>query len=30
MPRVTSRDNPRLAEAARLIASSRERRKAGR
>jgi TrmH family RNA methyltransferase len=30
MPRITSRDNPRLAEAARLIASSRERRKAGR
>jgi len=30
MPRITSRDNPRLAEAARLIASSRERRKSGR
>ena len=30
MPRITSRDNPRLKEAARLIASSRERRKAGR
>ena len=30
MPRITSRDNPRLKEAARLIASSRHRRKAGR
>jgi RNA methyltransferase, TrmH family len=30
MPRITSRDNPRFKEAARLIASSRERRKAGR
>ena len=30
MPRITSRDNSRLAEAARLIASSRERRKADR
>ena len=30
MPRVTSRDNPRLAEAIRLIASSRDRRKSGR
>jgi TrmH family RNA methyltransferase len=30
MPRITSRDNPRLREAARLIASSRERRKADR
>src|SRR5437016_14572678 len=30
MPRITSRDNPRLKGAARLIASSRERRKAGR
>jgi TrmH family RNA methyltransferase len=30
MPRITSRDNPRLKEAVRLIASSRERRKAGR
>jgi TrmH family RNA methyltransferase len=30
MPRITSRDNPRLKAAARLIASSRERRKAGR
>jgi RNA methyltransferase, TrmH family len=30
MPRITSRDNPRLSEAMRLIASSRERRKAGR
>ena len=30
MPRITSRDNPRLKEAARLIASSRDRRKAGR
>jgi TrmH family RNA methyltransferase len=30
MPRITSRDNPRLKEAARLIASSRERRKTGR
>ena len=30
MPRITSRDNPRLVQAARLIASSRERRKAGR
>jgi TrmH family RNA methyltransferase len=30
MPRITSRDNPRLKEAIRLIASSRERRKAGR
>ena len=30
MPRITSRDNPRLKEAMRLIASSRERRKAGR
>src|SRR5262249_53417603 len=30
MPRITSRDNPRLHEAARLIASSRERRKADR
>ena len=30
MPRITSRDNPRLSAAARLIASSRERRKASR
>lgn len=30
MPRVTSRDNPRLKAVARLIASSRERRKTGR
>jgi len=30
MPRITSRDNPRLVEAARLVASSRERRKADR
>ena len=30
MPRVTSRDNPRLAELARLVASSRDRRKSGR
>jgi RNA methyltransferase, TrmH family len=30
MPRIISRDNPRLKEAVRLIASSRERRKAGR
>ena len=30
MPRITSRDTPRLHEAARLIASSRERRKADR
>jgi TrmH family RNA methyltransferase len=30
MPRITSRDNPRFKEAVRLIASSRERRKAGR
>ena len=30
MPRIVSRDNPRLKKAARLIASSRERRKAGR
>jgi RNA methyltransferase, TrmH family len=30
MPRVSSPDNPRLKEAARLIASSRDRRKAGR
>ena len=30
MPRVSSRDNPRLRQAARLIASSRDRRKAGR
>jgi TrmH family RNA methyltransferase len=30
MPRITSPDNPRLKEAARLIASSRERRKSGR
>src|ERR1700682_3301760 len=30
MPRITSRDNPRLKEAAQLIASSRARRKAGR
>jgi TrmH family RNA methyltransferase len=30
MPRVTSRHNPRLVEAARLIASARDRRKAGR
>jgi TrmH family RNA methyltransferase len=30
MPRITSRDNPRLKEAVRLIASSRERRKVGR
>src|SRR5438477_1000417 len=29
MPRVTSADNPRLKQAARLIASSRDRRKAG-
>ena len=28
MPRVSSRDNPRLQQAARLIASSRDRRKA--
>jgi TrmH family RNA methyltransferase len=30
MPRVTSRQNPRLKDAARLVASSRDRRKAGR
>ncbi|HEY5308695.1 MAG TPA: TrmH family RNA methyltransferase, partial [Casimicrobiaceae bacterium] len=30
MPRVTSRHNPRLKEAATLVASSRDRRKAGR
>ena len=30
MPRITSRDNPRLKEAARLIGSSRDRRKSGR
>jgi RNA methyltransferase, TrmH family len=30
MPRVTSRHNPRLHEAARLVASARDRRKAGR
>jgi len=30
MPRITSRDNPRLKEAGRLINSARERRKAGR
>src|ERR1700687_3922591 len=30
MPRVSSRDNPRLKQAARLGASSRDRRKAGR
>lgn len=30
MPRVSSRDNPRLRQAARLIASSRDRRKEGR
>lgn len=30
MPRITSRDNPRLKTAVRLIASSRERRKVGR
>src|SRR5262249_56090653 len=30
MPRITSRDNPRLKEAARLIGSSRDRHKAGR
>jgi TrmH family RNA methyltransferase len=30
MPRVTSRENPRLKDAARLIASSRDRRKSGR
>jgi len=30
MPRITSRDNPRLSDAARLIGSSRDRRKAGR
>ncbi len=29
MPRVTARDNPRLVEAARLVASSRDRRKRG-
>ena len=29
MPRITARDNPRLLEAARLIASSRDRRKRG-
>jgi len=29
VPRVTARDNPRLAEAARLVASSRDRRKLG-
>ncbi|MCC6193541.1 MAG: RNA methyltransferase [Burkholderiales bacterium] len=29
MPRVTSKDNPRLTEAARLVASSRDRRKSG-
>jgi len=29
MPRVTARDNPRLLEAARLVASSRDRRKRG-
>ncbi len=30
MPRITSRDNPRLVEVARLLASSRDRRKSGR
>jgi RNA methyltransferase, TrmH family len=30
LPRVSSRDNPRLKDAARLVASSRDRRKAGR
>jgi hypothetical protein len=30
MQRVTSRQNPRLREASRLLTSSRERRKAGR
>ena len=30
MQRITSRQNPRLKEAARLIASARDRRKAGR
>lgn len=30
MPRITSRDNPRLVELARLLASSRDRRKSGR
>lgn len=30
MPRITSRDNPRLVEAVRLVASSRDRRKSGR
>src|SRR5438105_14356851 len=30
MPRVSSRDNPRLQQAARLVASSRDRRKAQR
>lgn len=30
MPRITSRDNPRLAEVGRLLASSRERRKSSR
>ena len=30
MPRVSSRDNPRLKQAARLVASSRDRRKTGR
>ena len=30
MPRVSARDNPRLVEAARLVASSRDRRKRGR
>jgi len=30
MPRVTARDNPRLVEAGRLVASSRDRRKRGR
>ena len=29
MPRITARDNPRLVEAARLVASSRDRRKRG-
>jgi TrmH family RNA methyltransferase len=29
VPRITARDNPRLAEAARLVASSRDRRKRG-
>ena len=29
MQRVSSKDNPRLAEAARLVASSRDRRKSG-